>query len=225
MKFAVRAEADPLKRSKHAPAPVPVEYDPQLVGYIRVSTDEQNDELQRYALVRAGVDPEQIYSDIGVSGAADVKPARALAMRHLRSGMTLVVWKLDRVSRDLLDLLTLLRGMEAEDIGLRSLQESIDTKSPMGKVMLAVLGAFAQFERDTGVQRTRAGVERALARGVRFGQPTKITPTVAEKVDAALANGERMPVIAKRLRLAESTLRKYWKGDRLAMARAGEKTT
>lgn len=213
-----------MERSKPNVAPEQQDFDPQLVGYIRVSTDEQNDELQRHALVRAGVHPDNVHADIGVSGAAKVKPARDLARRQLRPGMTLVVWKLDRVSRDLLDLLTLLRELENRDIGLRSLQESIDTKTPTGKVMLVVLGAFAQFERDTGVQRTRAGVERALARGVQFGQPTKITPEVAEKVDAALAAGERMPVIAKRMRLAESTLRKYWKGHRLDLARSGKKT-
>lgn len=215
-----------MKRSKAVQTVNPyagADFDPQLVGYIRVSTDEQNDEMQRYALIRSGVNPENIHADIGVSGAAKVKPARELAMRQLRPGMTLVVWKLDRVSRDLLDLLTLLQGMERANIGFRSLQESIDTKTPMGKVMLAVLGAFAQFERDTAQQRTVAGIERAQARGVKFGQPTKITPDIIEKVDRWLSEGERVPVIAKRLKLAESTIRKYWFGDRLDAARSGQK--
>lgn len=193
--------------------------DPSKIGYVRVSTDEQNDAMQRHALIMDGVAQDNIHFDIGVSGAAKVKPGREMAVRQLRPGMTLVVWKLDRVSRDLLDLLTLLRWMESEGVGLRSLQESLDTTTPMGKVMIAVLGAFAQFERDTGVQRTVAGVERAKARGVKFGQPTKITPDVIEKVERWLYEGVRIPEIAKRLKLAESTIRKHWSGERLDAAR------
>mgnify|MGYP003658306884 CR=1 FL=1 len=142
----------------------------------------------------------------------------------LREGMSLVVWKLDRVSRDLLDLLTLLKDLDERGIGFRSLNEAIDTKTPMGKVMLAVLGAFAQFERDTAVQRTVAGIKSAQARGIKFGQPTKITPQVIEKVERWLAKGDRIPDIADRLGLAESTIRKHWSGERLDAARAGVKS-
>lgn len=221
----------PLKRKKAKPAAVvpPVsaypfmEYDPLLVGYVRVSTEDQTADMQIHALVRAGVHPENIHQDHGVSGAAAVKSGREMAIRQLRPGMTLVVWKLDRVSRNLLDLLHLLQDMERKDIGLRSLNESLDTKTPMGKVMLAVLGAFAQFERDTATQRTIAGIARAKERGVRFGQPTKITPEVTEKVDRWLAEGDvSFPEMAKRLKLAESTLRKYWCGERLEAARAAK---
>lgn len=200
-----------------------VTVDPSLVGYIRVSTEEQNEALQLHALRLAGVRQENIHSDVGVSGAAKVKPARQMALRQLRDGMSLVVWKLDRASRDLLDLLTLLRDLEARGVGFRSLQESLDTKSPMGKVMLAVLGAFAQFERDTAIQRTVAGIERAKARGVRFGQPSKITPDVAARVDQMLSEGVSVPDVAKRVKLAESTIRKHWSGDVLDAARAGKK--
>lgn len=214
-----------MKKFRPAPdAYAEIAADPSLIGYIRVSTEEQNDERQRYALRRAGVAATAIYADLGVSGAAKVKPGRVEALQCLRTGMTLVVWKLDRVSRDLLDLLTLLKDLEAQGIGFRSLNEAIDTTTPMGKVMLAVLGAFAQFERDTAVQRTVAGIERAQSRGVRFGQPTKITPQVVEKVERWLARGDGVPQIAERLHLAESTIRKHWSGDRLANARAGIKS-
>ncbi len=133
-----------MKRSKAAadiPAP---SYDPSLVGYVRVSTEEQNEEMQVHALARAGVHPENIYVDKGVSGAAAVKPARDLAVKRLRPGMTLVVWRLDRVSRSMFDLLSLLREMQANQYSLRSLNESIDTRGPMGVLMLHILGAFAQ---------------------------------------------------------------------------------
>lgn len=211
------------KSSRYQPATITVEPDPSLIGYVRVSTEEQNAEMQRHALQRGGCAPTAIFEDIGVSGAAKRKPGREEALRCLRGGMTLVVWKLDRVSRDLLDLLTLLQDLEARGVGFRSLNEAIDTTTPMGKVMLAVLGAFAQFERDTAQQRTKAGIERAIARGVKFGQPSKITPDVVEKVEAWLAAGERIPIIAKRLKLAESTIRKHWSGERLAAARLGKR--
>lgn len=203
---------------------VEIEPDPSLIGYVRVSTEEQNDEMQRQALIRALVAENRIFADIGVSGAAKRKPGREEALKSLREGMSLVVWKLDRVSRDLLDLLTLLKELDERGIGFRSLNEAIDTKTPMGKVMLAVLGAFAQFERDTAVQRTVAGIKSAKARGVKFGQPTKITPDVIVKVEKWLAAGDSVDEIAVRLNLASSTIRKHWYGEKLAAARAGIKS-
>jgi len=217
-----------LKRQLKRPVePDDDEANPLFVGYVRVSTDEQNEDMQAYALRRAGVHSENIHSDVGVSGAAARKPAREMALRQLRPGMTLVVWKLDRVSRDLLDLLTLLQDLDRNGIGFKSLQESIDTSTPMGKVMLAVLGAFAQFERDTARQRTIAGIALAKERGVQFGQPTKITPEVRTKVNAWFREGCSVSQIVKRLKvdgtkLAESTIRKHWKAKDIARARAGE---
>ena len=145
------------------------------------------------------------------------------SIRQLRPGMTLVVWRLDRVSRSMIDMLTLLRAMEENDVSLRSLTEYLDTRGAMGKLMIHILGAFAQFESDSGIERTVTGIRRAQANGVQFGQPTKVTPDVIEAVNAGLAAGDRMPAIAKRLKLAQSTLRKYWKGEVLELARAGKK--
>lgn len=208
--------------------PVEIEYDPTLVGYVRVSTEEQNADMQVHALIRRGVHPDNIHSDLGVSGVAARRPGRELALRQLREGMTLVVWKLDRVSRSLLDLLLLLQDLDKRGVGFLSLQDSIDTRSPIGKVMLAVLGAFAEFERDMIAARTRAGVKRAQERGVRFGQPTKITDEVRAKIDGWLAEGMSVPEIVKRFKaerfkLAESTIRKYWRAEEIARARAGKR--
>lgn len=197
-------------------------YDPTLVGYVRVSTREQNEDMQIFALTQAGVHPDHIHIDKGVSGRAKVKPARDMAMRQLRSGMTLVVWRLDRVSRSMMDMLSLLRQMEQDGIALRSLTEYLDTRGAMGKLMIHILAAFAQFESDSGIERTRTGIARAQARGTQFGQPIKITPEVMAKVNARLAKGDAITSIAKDLRLAESTLRKYWKGKALDDARAGK---
>jgi DNA invertase Pin-like site-specific DNA recombinase len=197
-------------------------YDPSLVGYVRVSTREQNEEMQIHALIQSGVDPGNIYIDKGISGRAKYKPERELALRQLRAGDTLVVWRLDRVSRSMIDMLTLLRSMEEAGIGLRSLTEYLDTRGAMGKLMIHILSAFAQFESDSGIERTTTGIRRAQANGVKFGQPTKITDDVIDKVNTALAAGEHVPVIAKRLKLAESTIRKYWKGEVLMAARDGK---
>ncbi len=194
-------------------------FDPLLVGYVRVSTLDQNEDMQVSALVRAGVHPDNVHVD-KVSGASVTKQGREMAMRQCRDGMTLVVWKLDRISRNLLDLLLLIQDMEAKGIGLKSLQESLDTKSPMGRVMISILGAFAQFERDTAQQRTKAGVARAMERGVKFGQPSKITPDIREKVELWIGEGTSVKQVAKRLKLAESTIRKHWKWDDLEEIRA-----
>lgn len=215
-----------MKRSKTTKAVIPsIRSDTNLIGYVRVSTREQNEDMQIHALIQAGVHPDNIHIDKGVSGRAKVKPAREMAMRQLRPGMTLVVWRLDRVSRSMIDMLTLLKGMEGTDRSLRSLTEYIDTRGAIGKLMIHILAAFAQFESDSGIERTTTGIRRAQARGVKFGQPTKITPAVIDAVNSGLANGERLPVVAKRLKLAESTLRKYWRGDVLERARAGKKPT
>lgn len=190
------------------------QYDPTLIGYARVSTDEQNLDMQVHALVRAGVDPANIFSET-VSGVAIKRPQRDFAVRQCRAGSTLVVWKLDRVGRSLLDLLNFMQMLEREGIGFKSLQDSIDTTTPAGRVMLAILGAFAQFERDLIQQRTRAGVARAKERGVRFGQPTKLTPEVRAKIEAWVARGDRVKDIAKRLGIAQATIRLRY--DRAAL--------
>lgn len=212
-----------MKRAKPASEPPRPDYDPALVGYARISTEEQNEELQVHALARAGVHPDNIHVDKGVSGAAAVKPGREMAMRQLRAGGTLVVWRLDRVSRSMFDLLTLMRELQAREISLRSLSESIDTRGPMGVLMLHILGAFAQFERDSIQQRTVAGIARAKARGVRFGQPSKITPQVRETVERVIAAGGSVNDAARAAKIAVSTVRKWWRADDLERLRTGKK--
>lgn len=184
----------------------PEQYDRNLIGYARVSTEEQNLDLQIDALIRAGVDPLNIFSE-KISGVSLKRPERDFAVKQCRSGSTFVVWKLDRVGRSLLDLLSFVQSLERQGIGFKSLQDSIDTTTPAGRVMLAMLGAFAQFERDLIAERTRAGVARAMSRGVKFGQPTKVTPEIKKQIEAGIANGDSIKEIAKRLDLAEATIR------------------
>lgn len=219
-----------MKRSKAKPGPAPADdaqYDPQLVGYARVSTIEQNLDMQIAALMRAGVHPDNIHTE-SVSGVALKRPGRELAMRQCRAGMTFVCWKLDRVGRSLLDLLRFIETLENNGVKFRSIQDQIDTSTPIGKFFVAMIGAVAEFERNLIVERTQAGVKRAQERGVRFGQPTKITDDISAKIDAWLHEGLSVPEIVKRFRsqgmkLAESTIRKYWKAEQIARARSGKR--
>lgn len=198
-----------MKREQDNPT-----FNMDLVGYARVSTEEQNLDMQRHALLRAGVHPDAIFEEI-LSGASTRRPQRDLLLKRVRPGMTLVVWKLDRISRSLLDLLTFMKRLEELQVGFRSLQDSIDTNTPAGRVMLAMLGAFAQFERDLIAQRTRAGVMRAKERGVRFGQPTRFTPDKVEQAEALIAAGLSVKAVAKRMNFAMATIRSKIDGKRI----------
>ena len=143
-----------------------------LIGYARVSTAEQSVEMQVEALKKAGVDETYIYNE-SVSGSKKNRPELAKALRSLEAGDTLVVWKLDRIARSMTHLLELLEGLEARDLRFRSLTEGVETETPAGRLILHVLAALAQFERDLIRERSRAGVV-AIERGVKFGADFKL---------------------------------------------------
>ena len=198
-------------------------FDPLLIGYARVSTDEQDVAMQREALIRAGVHPDMIFEET-ISGASGKRPARDLARKQCRDGSTLVVWKLDRIGRDALDLLSFIRHLEADGIGLRSVTEYIDTKTAIGKLAVSILAIFAEFERNTGTERTRAGIDRAMAAGKRFGQPSKMTDTVRAKLEGVIASGGTVEAASKAAGVAVSTIRLHYKGRDLERIRE-RKTT
>jgi DNA invertase Pin-like site-specific DNA recombinase len=157
---------------------------PRLVGYARVSTEEQNLHMQVSALVNAGVHPENIHQE-HVSAVAERRPKLRMALSDARHGDTFVVWKLDRLARDMSDLLRFMKHFEDHGVSFKSITEGIDTTTPAGKLLLHVIGALAQFERDLVVERTKAGVKAHRERGGKIGQPAKI-------VGAKYAKGERM---------------------------------
>ena len=194
-----------------------------LVGYARVSTEEQNLDMQVAALRRAGVRADAIHTE-KTSGVALRRPGRDIAVKMCREGDTLVVWKLDRIGRSLYDLLTFMRDLEAKGINFWSLQDSIDTKTPAGRVMLAMLGAFAQFERDLIAERTRAGVARAKERGVKFGRESKLTPAVRKEFERRYRAGESVPEIAVAMKISEPTFRRVYNGPMLAELRKPRKS-
>lgn len=178
-----------------------------LIGYVRVSTDDQNLDLQCDALRQAGC--EKIYED-RISGAKAARPGLTLALEVARAGDVLVVWRLDRLGRSLHDLIVLAKSLEEAGIGLMSLQENIDTTTSGGRLVFHLFGALAEFERNLIRERTRAGLSAARARGRQGGRPKMLD---AEKRQLTLRlYHERKHSIAEICRLmgiSKSTLYNY----------------
>lgn len=175
----------------------------RLVGYARVSTDEQTTRMQLDALLAAGCDPVFEESE---SGARRSRPQLDRALAELRSGDTLVVWKLDRLGRSLRDLLDVSETLRERNVALRSLTEHIDTATAAGKMLYAVLGAVAQFERDVLRERTIAGMRAAKSRGERIGRPPALTPLQVREAKNMLERGESSNHVARVFRVGRSTL-------------------
>ena len=152
----------PKPKPQQAPAPEPVELHP--VGYARVSTEDQNLDMQIAALRRAGVHPSDIWQE-KVSGRARRRPQFASMMKDLRAGDILVVWKLDRIARSMRGVLEVIEKLDAKGVKFRSLTEHIDLSSPLGALVLHIMAAVAEFEVSTLRERTRAGLAAARERG------------------------------------------------------------
>ncbi|WP_295373139.1 recombinase family protein [Pseudacidovorax intermedius] len=142
------------------------------VGYARVSTDEQHLDLQLQALEGAGCDV--VFSDQGVSGAVFERPGLTRALRRVRRGDTLVVWKLDRLGRSLGKLVQVVGVLRTKQVDIASLSEAIDTGTPGGTFLFHLMAALAEFERSLISERTRAGLAAAKKRGRRIGRPPSI---------------------------------------------------
>ncbi len=142
-----------------------------LIGYARVSTEDQNLDLQVDALTKAGC--ERIFED-RLSGAVAQRPGLAEAISFARQGDTLVVWRLDRLGRSLKNLIEVVGQMEERGIGLKSLKEAIDTTTSAGRLVFQIFGALAEFERNLIRERTLAGLAAARARGKQSGRPKKL---------------------------------------------------
>lgn len=146
-----------------------------MIGYARVSTADQNPQLQVDALVRAGVPPQNIYTE-RVSGAAAKRPQFDAMMKDVREGDTVVVWKLDRLGRTNIGLHQTAQAIQAKGANLRLLDNSgLDTSTAAGRLMFGMLAVMAQFERDVGNERTRAGLAAARERGRVGGRAPKHT--------------------------------------------------
>lgn len=177
------------------------------VGYTRVSTDDQNLDLQVDALKKEGCD--KVFQDVG-SGAKRDREGLLEAMSYLRKGDTLVVWKLDRLGRSLQHLIELCMDFEERGIHLKSLRENIDTSSPIGKLFFHIIGALAEFEREIIRERTRAGLASARARG-NLGGRTSIMDDQKIKMVQSLMKDRTNKVkdICKILGISKATLYRY----------------
>jgi len=190
---------------------VPTKTDRTLIGYARVSTAEQNLEMQVEALKRAGVHPDALHVE-KVSGAAAHRPVLEWALDELREGDTFVVWKLDRMARSLTDLLNKMEQLRQAGASFRSLTEQIDTTTPGGRLIFHVMGAIAEFERDLIRERTRAGVRAAIERGVRFGPKRLLTPKQIKEAQAMRAKGKSLRAIGKHFGVSHTTIEDYTVG-------------
>lgn len=158
-------------------------------GYARVSTDEQNLNLQLDALEHAGC--ETVFKDEGVSGAATTRPGLNEALSNLQAGDILTVWKLDRLGRSLPHLITVIEELQSKGAGFKSLSESIDTTTAGGKLIFHIFGALAEFERSLIAERTRAGLQAAKKRGKQLGRPMRLTQEQIWHAEKMINSGQQ----------------------------------
>lgn len=174
------------------------------IGYARVSTADQTLVLQRDALRAAGCD--RIFTDQGISGSATSRPGLDRALKALKEGDTLTVWKLDRFGRSLSHLVQTVAELGERGVAFRSITENIDTESAPGRLVLHMMGALAEFERSLIVERTRAGLTAAKRRGVKLGRKPVLTPAQVKHARRLIDDGESPRIVASTLRVARSTL-------------------
>ena len=182
-----------------------------LIGYARVSTQDQTLNLQKDALEKIGC--SKIFTDT-ISGATTERKGLDEAIAYVREGDTLVVWKLDRLGRSLKHLIETITALNNRKIGFKSITENIDTTTSGGKLIFHIFGALAEFERDIIRERTKAGLIAARARGRVGGRPKALT---LKKVQMAqqLYNDKRNSIadICKTLTISRATLYRYVKNN------------
>ncbi len=176
-----------------------------LIGYVRVSTNDQNTELQRNALECAGC--ELIFED-KISGTKSDRPGLKKLLRTLSAGDTLVVWKLDRLGRSMRHLVVLVEELRERGVNFRSLTDAIDTSTPMGRFFFHVMGALAEMERELIVERTRAGFAAARQEGRNGGRKPKLTVEQWEQAGRLIESGIYQQQVALIYDLGISTVYK-----------------
>ncbi len=173
------------------------------IGYCRVSTDDQNQDMQLTALKRAGC--KKIFTD-KATGAHVKRPELEKCLKALNIGDTLIVWKLDRLGRSLHDLITLLDNLKVEGVAFKSLTESIDTSTATGRAMWQMVGILAELERSLIQERTKAGRAAAQARGVKMGRKPLLSAQQVTHARKLLQQGERTAQVAQLLKVSRRTL-------------------
>ncbi|MFE5708130.1 recombinase family protein [Rhodococcus koreensis] len=182
-----------------------------VIGYARVSTTEQDPQLQLDALEAAGV--AKVFVDHGVSGTKTSRPELDACLAYLREGDTLAVWKLDRLGRNTRHVLEVIDQLTERGVGFRSVTEGITTEGAMGRAMLTIMSAFAQLERDTMVERTKAGLVAAAANGRKGGRPHKLDDAQAVRARELRAKGMTAAEVGKVLGCSRATVYRYLADD------------
>ena len=188
------------------------------IGYIRVSKSDGSQvlDMQRDALLDAGVDPERIYKDLA-SGRKDDRPGLRACLKALQPGNTLVVWKLDRLGRDLKHLINTVDDLNKQKVGFKVLAGAgaqIDTTTANGRLIFGIFAALAEFEAELIRERTKAGLAAARARGRLGGRPRKMTIETLKMAMAAMADpNTKASEVANRLGITTTTLYAYVNGD------------
>ena len=178
-----------------------------MIGYTRVSKADgrQVHDLQRDALIAAGVDPKRIYQD-SISGARDSRPGLDACLAVLAPGDTLVIWKLDRLGRSLSHLLAIVNTLKNNQVAFRSLTENLDTTTPSGEFLFQVFGALAQYERALIQERVVAGLAAARKRGRIGGRPQAISGEKLDAIIAALDGGMSKAAVCRNFSVKRTTL-------------------
>lgn len=185
-----------------------------LIGYMRVSKNDgsQGLDLQRDALLAAGIQPEHLYEDFA-SGRKDDRPGLMACLKALREGDTLVVWKLDRLGRDLRHLINTVHDLTLRGVGLKVLTghgAAIDTTTAAGKLVFGIFAALAEFERELIAERTKAGLASARARGRHGGRPPKMTAAKLRLAMAAMGQPEtHVSALCEELGITRQTLYRH----------------
>ncbi|MBK6619257.1 MAG: recombinase family protein [Nitrosomonas sp.] len=185
-----------------------------LIGYMRVSKADgsQSTDLQKDALLSAGVDPYQLYED-QASGKREDRPGLAACLKALRKGDTLLVWKLDRLGRNLRHLINTVHDLTSKGVGLKVLTghgAAIDTTSAAGKLVFGIFAALAEFERELIAERTKAGLASARARGRKGGRPFKMTTAKLRLAMAAMGQPEtKVSDLCQELGITRQTLYRH----------------
>lgn len=177
-----------------------------MIGYARVSTQDQNLDLQTEALTRAGC--EKIYED-KISGVRVERPGLTRALEMLREGDTLVVWKLDRLGRSVKQLVDMVGELHKRGIQFKSLTDAIDTGTPAGRFFFHVMASLAEMERELIIERTRAGLDAAKQLGRKGGRKPKMTSSKVESAKKLLASGIPPRDVAKDLGVSVPTLYRW----------------
>ena len=181
-----------------------------LIGYARVSTNEQNLDLQRDALRKAGVAAKDIFTD-KVTGVKSERPGLQAALSHLRAGDTFIVWRLDRLGRSLKHLIETVTALKEQDVAFKSLTENIDTSTATGNLVFQIFGALAEFERNLITERTIAGLEAARVRGRKGGRPRRNPSSGRVALAKRLYSDPTIsiPEILKTLNISKATLYRW----------------